>query len=45
MQINVIEYFEKGPLLKCRDKLAVRDRDRDFTFGEIERFAKQQEWI
>jgi amino acid adenylation domain-containing protein len=40
MQINVIEYFEKGPLLKCRDKLAVRDRDRDFTFGEIERFAK-----
>jgi len=40
MQINVIEYFEKGTLLKCRDKLAIRDRNRDFTFAEIERFAK-----
>ena len=40
MQINVLEYLEKGPLLKCRDKVAVIDHDRRFTFGQIERFAK-----
>ena len=40
MQINVIEYFEKGALLKCRDKVAVKELDRHYTFGEIERFAK-----
>jgi D-alanine--poly(phosphoribitol) ligase subunit 1 len=40
MQINVIEYFENGALLKCRDKVAVKEQDREFTFGEIERFAK-----
>jgi len=40
MQINVIEYFENGALQKCRDKIAVQDQGRDFTFAEIERFAK-----
>ncbi len=40
MQINVIDYFEQGALLKCRDKLAVKDQTREYTFGEIERFAK-----
>lgn len=40
MQINVIEYFEKGAALKCRDKVAVVEQDRQFTFEEIERFAK-----
>src|SRR5438552_3926565 len=40
MQINVIEYFENGALRKCRDKVAVHDQGRDFTFAEIERFAK-----
>jgi amino acid adenylation domain-containing protein len=40
MQINVLEYFENGPLLKCRDKAAIRDRGGDYTFGEIEQFAK-----
>lgn len=40
MQINVLEYLEKGPLLKCKDKVAVIDRDSRFTFGQIERFAK-----
>ncbi len=40
MQINVLEYLEKGPLLKCRDKVAVIDRDRRLTFGQIERSAK-----
>ncbi len=40
MQINVLEYFEKGALIKCRDKVAVKEANRQFTFGEIERFAK-----
>ena len=40
MQINVIEYFEKGAALKCGDKVAVVEQDRRFTFKEIERFAK-----
>jgi amino acid adenylation domain-containing protein len=40
MQINVLEYFEKGALVKCRDKVAVREANRQYTFAEIERFAK-----
>jgi amino acid adenylation domain-containing protein len=40
MQINVIEYFENGTLRKCREKTAVHDQGRDYTFGEVERFAK-----
>jgi len=40
MQINVIEYFEKGAALKCADKVAVVEQNRQFTFREIERFAK-----
>jgi amino acid adenylation domain-containing protein len=40
MQINVLEYFEKGSLVKCRDKVAVRDQSREFTFADLERAAK-----
>jgi amino acid adenylation domain-containing protein len=40
MQINVLEYFEKGALVKCLDKVAVRETNRQYTFAEIERFAK-----
>ena len=40
MQINVIDYLEKGSLIKCRDKVAVREQGREHTFCEIERFAK-----
>jgi len=40
MQINVIEYFEKGALRTSKNKVAVREQGRDYTFGEIERFAK-----
>jgi D-alanine--poly(phosphoribitol) ligase subunit 1 len=40
MQINVIDYFEKGALLKCRDKVAVREQGAEYTFGDIERCAK-----
>lgn len=40
MQINVLEYLEEGPLLKCKDKVAVIDRDCRLTFGQVEQFAK-----
>lgn len=40
MQINVIEYFEKGALRTSKDKIAVREQGRDYTFEEIERYAK-----
>lgn len=40
MQINVIEYFEKGALRTSANKTAVRDQGGDYTFVELERFAK-----
>ncbi len=40
MQINVIEYLERGPFLNCRDKLAVKDKTSECTFADLERFAK-----
>ena len=40
MQINVIEYFENGALLKYREKVAIKEQDRKYTFAVIERFAK-----
>ena len=40
MQSNVIEYFERGALLKCPEKTAVNDRGNAYTFSQIERFAK-----
>jgi len=40
MQINVLEFLEKSTLLKYRDKVAMLDHDRRFTFGQLERFAK-----
>jgi D-alanine--poly(phosphoribitol) ligase subunit 1 len=40
MQINVLDYFEKGALIRCRDKVAVRHQDREFTFSDLERYAK-----
>ena len=40
MQINAIDYFEKGALLKCRDKVAVKDTTAEYTFTQLERCAK-----
>ena len=40
MQINAIDYFEKGALQKCQDKAAVIEGDKTHTFAEIERYAK-----
>ena len=40
MQINVLEYFEKGALANCPHKIAVVDQGSSFSFSELERFAK-----
>ena len=40
MQINAVEYFEKGALARCGDKLAIKDPNRSVTFAELGRFAK-----
>src|SRR6476646_7079569 len=40
MQINVLEYLEKGALQSCREKVAVRESGKDYTFAQIERHAK-----
>ncbi len=40
VQINVIEYLEKGALLRCREKAAVHEQGRDYSFAEIERYSK-----
>lgn len=40
MQNNVLEYFEHGVLTKCPGKVAVVDRDRSYTFAELERSVK-----
>ena len=40
MQVNVLEYFEQGALQKCKSKVAVIESNRQFTFEELGRFAK-----
>jgi len=40
MQISVLQYFEKGALAKSQGKVAFIDGGCRYTFGEIERFAK-----
>jgi len=40
MQINAIDYFERGALLKCRDKTAIKEQGRELNFGQLEVFAK-----
>jgi len=40
MQINAIDYFEKGALIKCPEKVAVIDQSGSFTFAQLERFSK-----
>jgi amino acid adenylation domain-containing protein len=41
VQINVLEYFEQGALVHSRQKVAVIDGDRRYTFEELERYAKK----
>src|SRR5258706_701510 len=40
MQINAIDYFEKGALANCGDKVGVIDPDRSYKFSELGHFAK-----
>ena len=40
MQINALEYFERGASPKHRDKIAVIEPAARFTFGQIDAFAK-----
>jgi len=40
MQINVVEYFEKGALVTSKEKVAIREPGREYTFAELEKFAK-----
>lgn len=40
MRINVIDYFEQGARLQCPDKIAVHDPSGQYTFAQLERFAK-----
>ncbi|MCX6967702.1 MAG: amino acid adenylation domain-containing protein [Verrucomicrobia bacterium] len=40
MQINILEYLEKGALLKCPEKTAVKDRGHCLSFAQLEQFAK-----
>ncbi|MBE2212913.1 MAG: amino acid adenylation domain-containing protein [Opitutaceae bacterium] len=40
MQINVIDYFEQGALVRCPDKLAVKDASGEYTFRQLGRFAR-----
>jgi len=41
MQINVLEYFENGGAKLHRDRIAVIDGGRSFTFAELETCAKR----
>jgi len=40
MQINVVEYFEKGALQTSKEKTAIREPSCDYTFAELEKLAK-----
>lgn len=40
MQINVIEYLEKGVPRLCPGKVAIVDEDRSYTFAELKRNSK-----
>lgn len=41
MQINILEYLEKGAARRHADKIAVVDGARSYTFAELERLAKR----
>jgi len=40
MQINAIEYFEKGALVSCPEKTGIIDNSGKYNFADIGRFAK-----
>ena len=40
MQVNVLEYFERGALRTCPEKTAIVDQGRSYTFAELGRCAR-----
>ena len=40
MQVNVLEYLERGALAKCPQKIAVIDENRQYSFQELSRLAR-----
>lgn len=40
MQVNVLEYFERGALLSCPERTALVDGERAWTFAQLARHAK-----
>ena len=41
MQINVLEYFEKGPLRECPEKTVVVDGEATYSVKDVERLSKR----
>jgi len=41
MQINVVEYLERGALATCPQKTAIVDGANRYSFAELERYAKR----
>jgi amino acid adenylation domain-containing protein len=41
MQINVVEYLERGALMRCPDKTAIVDGANRYSFADVERYAKR----
>jgi amino acid adenylation domain-containing protein len=41
MQLNVVEYLERGALATCPEKTAIIDGDDRYTFADLERHAKR----
>lgn len=41
MQINILDYFEKGSAKRCAEKVAIEDGERVYTFADVEQYAKR----
>jgi D-alanine--poly(phosphoribitol) ligase subunit 1 len=41
MQINIVEYLERGALATCPQKTAIIDGSNHYTFADVERHAKR----
>jgi D-alanine--poly(phosphoribitol) ligase subunit 1 len=45
MQLSIVEYLENGAARHFSDRVAVEDKDRSFTFSELESRAKHCAWL
>jgi D-alanine--poly(phosphoribitol) ligase subunit 1 len=41
MQLNVVEYLERGAMVACPNKTAIIDGAKRYTFTDLERYAKR----